>query len=108
MKALTIPCERRTLIENLQVKRPDLLDALLDVGLTAKELGIRNQLSLIRGKRSKAIMDTRGDMLAAMVQANFPPIIATLIAMLPIACGEGIWEMISIKSGDWCPRSKNW
>jgi cyclopropane fatty-acyl-phospholipid synthase-like methyltransferase len=70
LKALAIPCERETLIEKLHVKRPDLLDALLDVGLATKELAMKNQLFFIKGKRSKAIMDAKGDMLAAMIQAN--------------------------------------
>ncbi len=70
LPALAVPCDRRTLIEKLQVKRPDLFDALLDVGLAAKELGIKNQLFFIRGKRSKAVMDRGGDMLAALIQAN--------------------------------------
>jgi SAM-dependent methyltransferase len=70
LKALAFPCEREALIEKLHVKRPDLLDALLDVGLATKELGVKNQLFFIRGKRSKAIMNTRADMLAAVIQAN--------------------------------------
>jgi 4-hydroxy-2,2'-bipyrrole-5-carbaldehyde O-methyltransferase len=70
LKALSKPCERHALIDNLQVKRPDLFDALLDVGLATKELGLKNQLFFIKGKRSKAIINAKGDMLAAMVQAN--------------------------------------
>jgi 2-polyprenyl-3-methyl-5-hydroxy-6-metoxy-1,4-benzoquinol methylase len=70
LKELAVPCERQTLIDNLHVKRPDLLDALLDVGLATKQLGMTNQRFFIKGKRSKAIMNTRGDMLAAMIQAN--------------------------------------
>ncbi|HBZ57444.1 MAG TPA: hypothetical protein DEO88_18740, partial [Syntrophobacteraceae bacterium] len=70
LKELAVPCERQTLIEKLHVKRPDLLDALLDVGLATKELGVKNQQFFIKGKRSKAIMTPRGDMLAAMIQAN--------------------------------------
>jgi 2-polyprenyl-3-methyl-5-hydroxy-6-metoxy-1,4-benzoquinol methylase len=70
LKALVMPCDRATLIEKLHVKRPDLLDALLDVGLATKELGIRNERFFIKGKRSKAIMNAKGDMLAAMIQAN--------------------------------------
>ena len=70
LQALAAPCERQALIEKLHVKRPDLLDALLDVGLATKELAVKNQLFFIKGKRSKAIMHSRGDMLAAMLQAN--------------------------------------
>jgi 2-polyprenyl-3-methyl-5-hydroxy-6-metoxy-1,4-benzoquinol methylase len=70
LKELAVPCERQTLIENLHVERPELLDALLDVGLATKELGMNNQQFFIRGKRSKAVMNSRGDMLAALIQAN--------------------------------------
>jgi 4-hydroxy-2,2'-bipyrrole-5-carbaldehyde O-methyltransferase len=70
LQALTTPCDRQMLTGKLHVRRPDLLDALLDVGLAIKELGVKNQLFFIRGKRSKAIMSSKGDMLAAMIQAN--------------------------------------
>lgn len=70
LKALTTPCGRKTLIKDLNVERPDLLDAFLDVGLATKELGIRDQMFFIRGKRSKAVATAEGDMLAAMIQAN--------------------------------------
>ena len=63
-------CDRRALMEKLGVKRPDLFDALLDVGLATGELGMRNEAFFIKGRRSMAIMSPRGDMLAAMVQAN--------------------------------------
>jgi 2-polyprenyl-3-methyl-5-hydroxy-6-metoxy-1,4-benzoquinol methylase len=71
LNELAIPRDRQTLMENLHVKRPELLDALLDVGLATKELGRNDQQFFLRGKRSKAILSSNGDMLAAMVQANF-------------------------------------
>ncbi|MBF0508521.1 MAG: class I SAM-dependent methyltransferase [Deltaproteobacteria bacterium] len=70
LEALSTPCSRETLIQRLNVKRPDLLDALLDVGLSVKELGYRNTLYWIKGKRSKAVIGQEGDILAAMIQAN--------------------------------------
>lgn len=70
LKALATPCDREMLIDKLHVMRPDLLDALLDVGLAVKELSMKNQLFLIKGKRSKSLMNAEGDMLAAMIQAN--------------------------------------
>lgn len=70
LRILLNPCDRETIIEKLQVKRPDLLDALFDVGLATKELALKNDLYSIRGKRSKAIMGMKGDMVAAMIQAN--------------------------------------
>jgi len=70
LKALDQPCDRKTLIEKLQVKRPQLLDALIEVGLATKELTKKNERFLIKGKRSKAIVGTDGDMLAAIIQAS--------------------------------------
>jgi 4-hydroxy-2,2'-bipyrrole-5-carbaldehyde O-methyltransferase len=70
LHALTTPSDRQTLIGKLQVQRPDLLDALLDVGVATRELGVKNQRFFIRGKRSRAIINSNGDMLAAMIQAN--------------------------------------
>ena len=66
----TGPCEKETLIEALHVERPELLDALLDIGLSIKELAFKNNRYFIRGKRSRAIMHDKGDIIAAMIQAN--------------------------------------
>jgi 2-polyprenyl-3-methyl-5-hydroxy-6-metoxy-1,4-benzoquinol methylase len=70
LQALDVPHTREELIKELDVKRPELFDALLDVGLASKELALNNDLFHIRGKRSKAIVGSNGDMLAAMIQAN--------------------------------------
>jgi len=70
LNALATPCDREVLMEKLHVKRPDLFDALLDVGLATKELALIDQKFTIKGRRSKAIMGPRGDMFAAMVQAS--------------------------------------
>ena len=70
LKELAHPCGRQALIENLGIKRPNLLDALLDVGLATKELGLKYQRFFIKGKRSRAIINGAGDMLAALIQAN--------------------------------------
>lgn len=70
LDALKCPRDRTELIEKLHVLRPDLLDALLQVGLATKELGRKGERFYIRGKRAGALVNRRGDMLAAMVQAN--------------------------------------
>jgi hypothetical protein len=70
LEALREPCSREALIEKLQVKRTEILDALLEVGLATKELTIRNDQFRLKGRRSKAIVSGDGDMLAAMIQAN--------------------------------------
>lgn len=71
LEALQTPTSREELIRKMKVVRPELLDALLDVGLAAKELVLVNGKCTIRGKRSKALLGKDGDMLSAMVQANF-------------------------------------
>ena len=70
LQALDVPHTREELIKELDVKRPELFAALLDVGLASKELALNNDLFHIRGKRSKAIVGSNGDMLAAMIQAS--------------------------------------
>jgi hypothetical protein len=70
LKALSQPCDRRALIKKLQIKRPELFDALLEVGIAAKELAVKNKKFYIKGKRSKAVADENGDMLSAIIQAS--------------------------------------
>jgi SAM-dependent methyltransferase len=70
LSALSSACSREALIEKLGVKRPDLLDALLDMGQAVGELGRREGVYFIKGKRSRAIMGDKGDILVAMIQAN--------------------------------------
>ena len=70
LKALSQPCDRTTLVEKLQIKRLELFDALLEVGLATKELAVKNEKFFIKGKRSKAIVNANGDMLAAIIQAS--------------------------------------
>ncbi|MCK4486404.1 MAG: methyltransferase domain-containing protein [Desulfobacterales bacterium] len=70
LEALSTPSSRDDLIEKLNVKRPEILEALLDVGLSVKELACKNGTYSIKGKRSKSVMGNEGDILAAMIQAN--------------------------------------
>ncbi len=70
LAALKTPQSREALIETLGVKRPDLLDALLDMGRALGELTVNGGRFAIRGKRSKAVISGGGDIIAAMIQAN--------------------------------------
>jgi 2-polyprenyl-3-methyl-5-hydroxy-6-metoxy-1,4-benzoquinol methylase len=70
LEALHTPSSRDELIQKLDVKCPEILDALLDVGLSVRELEYENGSYTIKGKRSKAIAGNQGDMLAAMIQAH--------------------------------------
>jgi len=70
LEALRTPLPRDDLILKIGVVRPELLDALLEVGLALKELSCTNGFFSIKGKRSKAMLGNDGDMLSAMIQAN--------------------------------------
>jgi 4-hydroxy-2,2'-bipyrrole-5-carbaldehyde O-methyltransferase len=70
LKTLQTGTTREALIEKLGVQRPELLDALLDMGLAVKELALRNGVFSLKGKRSKVLAGRNGDALAAVVQAN--------------------------------------
>lgn len=70
LKALKTPCSRDDLINKLRVKNLDILDALLKVGISLKELNCKNDLYGIRGKRSQAMVGAYGDTLSAVIQAN--------------------------------------
>lgn len=65
-----LPATREELAAKLHVARPDILDGLLDVGVSAGELRLRNGTYSLRGKRAKAVARREGDSLAAMVQAQ--------------------------------------
>jgi predicted O-methyltransferase YrrM len=68
--ALQRGATREALIDKLGVKRPELLDALLDMGLALKELSLRGQVFVLRGKRSKVLATGQSDALSAVIQAN--------------------------------------
>jgi 2-polyprenyl-3-methyl-5-hydroxy-6-metoxy-1,4-benzoquinol methylase len=70
LEALRTPCSRNDLIEKLDVKNPDILDALLKVGISLKELSCKKDRYGIRGKRSLAMVGTYGDTLSAIIQAS--------------------------------------
>lgn len=70
LRALQNGSTREELIEKLDVQRPELLDALLDMGLALKELELRHCVFSLKGKRSKALAAPQGDVVAAVVQAN--------------------------------------
>lgn len=70
LEALQTPCSRDELIKKLAVKNPDILDALIKVGISIKELSFKKDRYGIRGKRSKALTGEFEDTLSAVVQAN--------------------------------------
>ncbi len=70
LTALQSPLTREELIQTLDVKCPEILDALLDVGLSLKELSYEQGVYHIRGKRSRAVVGATGDIVASMIEAN--------------------------------------
>jgi len=70
LEALKTPSVRETLEKKLDVKRPEMLEALLNIGIALGEISCRNGVYNIRGKRSAALAGEKGDPLAALVQAN--------------------------------------
>jgi len=63
-----LPASRKEIITKLEVAREEMLDALLGVGLSLKELSLKNGQYRIKGKRSKSIKKT--DAFRALVEAN--------------------------------------
>ena len=53
LQALQTDATRETLMTRLGVQRPELLDALLDMGLALKELSLKNAVFSLKGKRSR-------------------------------------------------------
>ena len=70
LQSLKTGANRETLIDKLAIKRPELLDALLDTGLALKEISLCKGIFSLKGKRSKVLATQQGDALAALVQAN--------------------------------------
>ncbi len=70
LEALKTPCSKSDLIKKLEVVNPDILDALLKVGISLKELNLKKDLYGIRGKRSSALIGSDGDTLSAIIEAS--------------------------------------
>ncbi|MCP4161339.1 MAG: hypothetical protein GY760_14800 [Deltaproteobacteria bacterium] len=70
ISALIKPQTMNDLIEKLKVKRPELLHALLDVGISTGELSFKNGVYKLKGKISKSIITKEGDGIGALIQAN--------------------------------------
>jgi SAM-dependent methyltransferase len=66
--ALKRPASMEELVRELGVKRVDLLEALLAVGVALGELSFRQGRYRLRGARSKAFADRRSDPLVAVVE----------------------------------------
>jgi len=69
LQALRTPRTRDELALDLRVRRLELLDALLDLGVSTGELRLREGRYLLRGARSRALVGGNGDTLAALIEA---------------------------------------
>lgn len=70
LNALTSPRTQSELENLLQIKRPDMLKALLDLGTGLKELSCKRGRYQLKGRRAMILARPDGDALAAVVQGN--------------------------------------
>jgi SAM-dependent methyltransferase len=70
LAVLKTPSTKDELVRKLDAKRPELLEALLNVGVSVGELSCRNGVYRVKGKRSLAVAVEKNDPLAAYVQAS--------------------------------------
>ena len=69
LAVLRTPAAQDELAQRLGVKRPELLDALLEMGVALKELSKRSGTYRVSGRRSRALLDGEsGDALAAIIE----------------------------------------
>lgn len=68
LRALRQPLSMEDLAHRIEVRRPDLLDALLAVGVALEELGFEGRLYSLRGRRARLIASGEGDAFAALVE----------------------------------------
>jgi SAM-dependent methyltransferase len=70
LAVLKTPSTKDDLVQKLDAQRPELLEALLNVGLSVGELSCRNGVYRVKGKRSLAVTGEKGDPLAAFIQVS--------------------------------------
>lgn len=66
--ALATPRSREELAATLDVRRADLLDALLELGVALGELARREGRYVLRGRRARALVTADGDPIAALLE----------------------------------------
>lgn len=70
LEALRVSRTRAELVSEMGVEREDLLDAILDLGVSLGELRHGEGLFELKGARAKALSREENDALAALVEAN--------------------------------------
>lgn len=68
LPALKSGASREELLVKLQVKRPELLDTLLELGISLKELSVGKGIYRIKGRRSHALIDDREGIVSALIE----------------------------------------
>lgn len=67
LRALRTPRTAEDLARELGITRPDILGALLRMGVTLGELAVRGGRYRLAGRRARALVTDEGDALAAMI-----------------------------------------
>jgi len=68
--ALRKPSTKKELAEEMETASPEMLEALLDLGLSCGEISKSGGVYSLTGKRMSALMGEYGDSAAALVQGN--------------------------------------
>ena len=68
LRALKTPASQHELTEKLAVKRPELLEAFLKLGVSLGELSLKNGVYRLEGKLSMALVGPNGDPLEATIE----------------------------------------
>jgi len=61
---------KEELFKTIGSKRPDLLEALINMGIALKEIKVKNNIYSLKGRRSKMLLGEEGDKFAAWIQAH--------------------------------------
>ena len=70
LEALKEDSGREELLHKLEVRNPELLDALLDLGLSLGELSLTKGRYRLKGRRSRALIKGEDEFLAALIMAH--------------------------------------
>jgi hypothetical protein len=70
LDALHSPATAEELAQKMGVRRPVLLEALLDVGLSLGELALEDRRYRLKGRRARALVGPQGETYAALLSAN--------------------------------------
>lgn len=70
INALRNPCSKDELIIIMRVNRFEILEALLELGISCGEISLKDGFYALSGKRVRALIGKNGDAIAALIQGN--------------------------------------